>query len=1008
MGVPIGDGFTLGQGKHLDTRRDKDGVKYTTTLDVINSLPIAQRFSGQTLNLIDPNDSEKVIEYWFQGGVNEEHLIPKGTNISTPIPEDFFFSGTYNVVDNRSNEMLYRTDIDRYIDLRSYTGNAEIWSINWVGQLGNTLCISGQLYSAVPSEAKLYVLTLDCEIIDNILSVKSYEYRDLPEINVNASGYPYALHGQRLHRNFWYLATRTSSDYTISETQFLKINPFDLTDIKIKELDINGSFNGSTGTIQTYDDKIYCMLQETTTDGIKFLQLDENLENPEILFTAGDELGQERIRRNGVFVIYNDQVFIPFVSNTSPSAYQNIGMFKFDLLKRTLTQKITHVIAPGAGAIDGQPYPHWISEFNGHIIFHTSGNNSAKAALVSINSNDLSLEGYGELDIVGNITNDNTIDKDGYIYLNPEDAGNYLLKVKYNSIPAIIDATYADSPIDYYSLGTPERRVSKNSLKTKLSEFENDENFSPELSVEGFYYFDGTNTISLSGPSSGYLKANGLIGGFPAEVRNSNISTDPGDNSPILNTDNFQEAIWKAQNQINTLTLPSAGYYFFDGVNAVPKLGVAGQMLLGDGNLSYIDTQVRQIAIGTKVGVDEPLGFFTKFDQGMYNLEAQINAVRNANPNLVLISQKSDFPDPVANVITLEDNKTYEILTTVDLLGDRLVSGQNTTILGASSENCILTSTGLGVGVALLTSSYTCPIRHISFKDVDTALDFDGFGNTMALDWVGINFVNVPNIGTIKDADNFIFSRGASLNSQGLIFDGMIGTIGLDNSLFQGSGLVGNIIQVLPTCVITRRFRMDTSALIAFGSTVGIDFSPLTTVFNESYILDTVNFSGGGTYLAGVMEDDNKTLFTRCNGINNSAEIGSYHMINNATATTIVATTTPIKVLGTTTASTLNQKFTHIDNRLTYVGSIQRNFKISCTSSCESSNNNQIGFYIAKNGVILNESVINITTSGTGKSENKTIQALVLLQENDYIELFVENNTGTNDVTVTNLNLIIN
>lgn len=376
---------------------------------------------------------------------------------------------------------------------------------------------------------------------------------------------------------------------------------------------------------------------------------------------------------------------------------------------------------------------------------------------------------------------------------------------------------------------------------------------------------------------------------------------------------------------------------------------------------------------------------------------------------IVFVSKKSDFPTAVDGVITLEDNKTYYITSNVDLTGDRLVGGANTTILGASSENCSLTSTGLGVGVPLLSSIYTTPIRHIAINDVDTAVSFDGTSNPneMALDWTGVNFVNVPNIGNIKEASNFIFDKGAFLNSKGLKFDGTIGTIALNNSLFSGDGLAGSLLEILSTCTITRRFRVIYSSVVSFSSTIGINVSGSASIPNESYILDTVNFSGGGTYLSGVVVTDNKTLFVNCKGINNTDEISQYYMNGNVTTTTIVATDTPTKVLGTTTSASVTQKFTNTDNKATYDGSIARYFKVTATLSVESGNNNQVGCYIAKNGTVLNDSEVYGTTSGSGRAENIVIQTLVELTTNDYIEIFVENATASNNITVTDLNVII-
>lgn len=377
--------------------------------------------------------------------------------------------------------------------------------------------------------------------------------------------------------------------------------------------------------------------------------------------------------------------------------------------------------------------------------------------------------------------------------------------------------------------------------------------------------------------------------------------------------------------------------------------------------------------------------------------------------NIIFVESLADLPASLSGVRNLSSNKTYFIADNIDLLGDRLVGGANTTILGASSEVSILTSTGLGSGIPLLTSIYSTPIRNIAIIDVDTAVSFDGTTNPndMALDWTGVNFVNVPNIGTIKGASNFVYDKGAFLNSKGMKFDGTIGTIALNNSLFSGDGLSGNILDVLSTCTIIRRFRVIYSSIIATSSTIGINVNSSATIPSESYILDTINFSGGGTYLSGVAVTDNKTLFVNCKGISNTAEISQYYMNGNATTTTISATNTPVKVSGTTTSASITQKFTNTNNRGTYNGSFTRYFKVTATLSLESGTNNQIGCYIAKNGSVLGDSEVYGTTSGTGRAENIVVQTLVELSENDYIEIFVENASAVSNVLVTDLNTII-
>jgi hypothetical protein len=382
--------------------------------------------------------------------------------------------------------------------------------------------------------------------------------------------------------------------------------------------------------------------------------------------------------------------------------------------------------------------------------------------------------------------------------------------------------------------------------------------------------------------------------------------------------------------------------------------------------------------------------------------------VANSIPNVVWISQKSDFPEPVAGVITLQAGYTYIITDSVDLTGDRLVCGGVVNLFGTSSETSFLTSTGLGVGVPLVTSIYTVVFRYMTFHDVDTCYSIDGNTNLVALDWIGVNWANVPNVGEINTCDNFILETCAFLGANGMTFTGTVGTIGITNSLFRGINSTAiPIIEVQAGCTITRRFRILFSSVISLTSNTGIAFSSSAIVPVEGYILQTVNFSGNGTFQTGVTAQDNKALFEGCRGIENSGSVAQYYMNNNATATTISASNTFVKGAGTTTAGSVNQRFTLTDNRATYIGALNGIFKVTISVSATSGNNQDLRFRVAKNGTTIAQSEVQETTSGSGRSQTLICQDLVSLVTDDYIELWVANGSSSQNITVENLNLII-
>lgn len=371
---------------------------------------------------------------------------------------------------------------------------------------------------------------------------------------------------------------------------------------------------------------------------------------------------------------------------------------------------------------------------------------------------------------------------------------------------------------------------------------------------------------------------------------------------------------------------------------------------------------------------------------------------------LVFVDSKADLPTPSGGVITLLANYTYFFTTTVDLAGDRIVCGQNTTILGGSSENCRIKSTGLAEN-ALISSAWSIPMRGITLE-ASTALNLDATANAnQAIDWFGVNLTDCATIGTIKGYGNVIWTDCGVLNSQGLTFDGTIGTVGISSSIFDCK-TGGTLIIIPSTATITRRFRIIYSAFVVLSGETGLNVSSSATVPVESYILDTVNFSGGGTYTTGVGYSDNKALWAANKGVLNSASIAHMTMGGNTTATDIVSQGVAVKVAGTTSSQAITQKFTHSNNRMTYVGAISRSFRVTAVASFTSGNANVIGTYIAKNGSLITNSETYASANASGRAENVMVQTVVELAQNDYIELWVENDTSTVDVTVSDMSLI--
>ena len=415
-----------------------------------------------------------------------------------------------------------------------------------------------------------------------------------------------------------------------------------------------------------------------------------------------------------------------------------------------------------------------------------------------------------------------------------------------------------------------------------------------------------------------------------------------------------------------------------------------------DGTWVATDIYEGELYLNTTNGLN-----YTRYDSTIVELFPTSTGL--AGNEFVFVFSKLDLPTAVSGVITLGNNITYFITKTIDLTGDRIVAGVNSVIIGGSSENCILKSTGLSASTALITSVYSLPMRSITITH-GTALNLDGDGTTTALDWFGVNFTDCATVGTIKDYTNFVMSDSAFLNSGNLTFDGTIGTIGMSNCLFDCA--TTSTALILPsTLTVTRRFRIIYSSFVVLSVETGINVNASATISSERYILDTVNFSGGGTYTSGVTYTDNKALFVNCVGITNTSTKGFMYMLNNGTDTAIGSpnVNTWVKASGTTTSGT-NSKFTHTTNRLTYNGAFTNSFLVTLNATVRSGGTNQsISIGVAKNGTIITESEGIIRTNTSNVEHGGSTQAVLEMVANDYVELFVRN-TNSTDIRVADFN----
>ena len=132
-----------------------------------------------------------------------------------------------------------------------------------------------------------------------------------------------------------------------------------------------------------------------------------------------------------------------------------------------------------------------------------------------------------------------------------------------------------------------------------------------------------------------------------------------------------------------------------------------------------------------------------------------------------------------------------------------------------------------------------------------------------------------------------------------------------------------------------------------------------------------------------------------------AAPYAQVHIQSNSTATTISTAGTAVKAAGTFTVG-IESSFTgDTTGKIVYNGTETTVFQIraTVTMSPDTANNQDLAIYIAKNGTVEAGSKI-VRKVDAAETANCSTFFNVSLAQNDYVELYVANDTSTDDLVV--------
>ncbi len=372
--------------------------------------------------------------------------------------------------------------------------------------------------------------------------------------------------------------------------------------------------------------------------------------------------------------------------------------------------------------------------------------------------------------------------------------------------------------------------------------------------------------------------------------------------------------------------------------------------------------------------------------------------LRIGRDNYVLVKSAADLPAPVAGVITLVSGIEYEINGTITL--STPINLNNCTVKGDDSSNDKLIYTGAG---SLFTGNKTGSLRYLTLTAASGSIfNIDALSTAQNMLVQNCFIIGCNSVGTITGVGGTVFFSTVAYfsNTNGITLQNDNNVV-LNNMLWDASNsniyerFIGtfNVIQLLGGD------RLTTSV----NSATALHISGITSLNAGS--AKVIMFIGTGTYVTGTFTNAWEVEATGLNTQKDGVAGGNMY-ITVPVATTFASAATPVKALGTTASSNLYRVTHPTNNRLTYVGSKTRAFMISSSMSITQPNSNRyFSFYIAKNGVVIPESRQDVKVVNSTDQVSLTLSCWATLAPNDYVEVWVENQSAITTLTIQTLNL---
>lgn len=392
------------------------------------------------------------------------------------------------------------------------------------------------------------------------------------------------------------------------------------------------------------------------------------------------------------------------------------------------------------------------------------------------------------------------------------------------------------------------------------------------------------------------------------------------------------------------------------------------------------------------------------------DVQAQLAGKRNVYPSLVDVQTVSNLPAPVANVITLIDNASYRIVGNVDLLGARLVMGNNTSLIGQAPYYSQLSSTGISNTVPMITAAQGFQIDSMVLT-APTIFSLNGNVASSQFSFWRTTFNANRQIGNVGNALLISMNTCTSTGSGNITFQNAIYATTIQSCVMKGLGANAAMFYLDPSLNLTGRMRMFMNNFDPGAGGTGIVVANSNSiVLPEGLWLDSNSFEDGVSQVISGIDPTSSDKVVSFNNVNLASSLSAGQTYLTTPSTVFTPNTgTYYKLSGTYALTSNSQRFASDGaGRLTFTGNIGVKAQVVASITFATSKNNDVcafGIYDSSRGNIAIESVQAMTAGTTSQYQSVGVSYLASMVQGNYLEVWGRDmSTNNGNIILQNVN----